>query len=143
MRALRHLLIISLSISLLSCEDDLGPCSNVSPIDPSVTFTLIDIVTGKSLIGPDRLYHPDTITRLNSDPNNFIYGYADTALIYDFGRSESGEKQPFRLSRTEFDTVKVEFDIVEGECFTSKNLQQFYYNGKLVENHGYPVIIEK
>lgn len=132
------------SIILISCEKEKeNPCMTVVPPSPIINFTLMDSTTGKSLIGPDRLYHPDTITKLNSEPYNFIYNLSDSILVYNFGHSKSGENQPYRLNRTEYDTLNVEFEVVEGECFTYNRLNQFYYNGELIEDNGYLRIIEK
>jgi hypothetical protein len=121
-----------LSTFLLSCTDKRTLCGASDPMPPTVTFCLVDKQSGKSLIGSDRLYHPDTIDFLNNTPPFFAFHSADTTVQYDFGRSNNGEALIFKLNRTEMDSIKVIFEIETGECHTVKSPREFYYNNELI-----------
>lgn len=132
-----------LSTFLLSCEDKKDPCGAVDPIPPTVTFTLVNSQSGKSLIGSDRLYHPDTINLLNDTPPFFIYNSTDTTVEYDFGQFKNGEQLSFRLNQTNTDSIRVNFEVVQGECHTVRSLREFYYNNKLISAENGLFVIEK
>jgi hypothetical protein len=131
------------SITLLSCEDERDPCGAVDPIPPTITFALVDSVTGKSLIGLDRLYHSETINKLNDTPPFFVFSASDTTLLYDFGQTNNGDQQILKLNRTERDTLTVDFRVIEGECHTVKSLDEFYYNDQLIVYQKGLFIIQK
>ncbi len=61
---MNKLLIICALSAFFSCKKGLQ-CGDRTIA--SVNFTIIDSTTNKSLIGNDRLYHPDSIIMLNSE----------------------------------------------------------------------------
>lgn len=126
----RNILLFSFCVVFFAkCIKD-DQCSSVVPLPPSVLFSVVDSLTGRSLIGLNRLYHPDTINKLNSN----IFSFSDTLLEYNFGQYECFEHYIFKLSETIRDTIAVKFEIVKGECFTIKRFDELYYNGMLVRS---------
>jgi hypothetical protein len=137
---MKKLLIVFGLLTLIGCKEVVN-CGD--PKFPIISFTIIDSVTNLSLVGYDRLYHPDSIMILNNQPKPVINVHSDSIIDFDFGQSESELDEIFKLSSRESDTLKVMYEVHQGECWEYKVLNQFYYNGQPVKNQDYIIQILK
>jgi len=119
-------------------------CGNPEPPYPAFKFTLIDDSTGLSLIGPDRLYHPDTIYNLNRNGVR-VSAQRDTLLFFNFGNASTGANSILALNSVTNDTVQVRFTVNQGRCYTFRDLKEFRYNGELIlpEDQLYRVVLDR
>lgn len=119
-------------------------CGNPEPPFPAFKFVLVDDSTGLSLIGTDRLYHPDTINNLNKNGVR-VSSTRDTLLFFNFGNASTGANYILALDSVTSDTVQVRFTVNQGRCYTFKDLKEFRYNGELIlpENQLYRVVLDR
>lgn len=119
-----------------------GRCDNLEPPLRFLKFTLIDETTGLSLIGPDRLYHPDTISQLNRQ-RGYIGVYRDSLLYFNYEGISSGEKEAFFLNSFQSDTLLVGYSFDVGRCGTFIDLKEFRYNDRTIfqEDNLYEVVL--
>ena len=121
-------LIAILYLFIVGCEKE-NYCDSLSPPSIEAVFTIEDQNTGKSLIGSDRQYNPDSLVSLNPNLPVHRFNSIDTVISYSFGKLPSGSSQAFKLSENEIDTLKVDYFIRQTECFSIKTDSELYYNG--------------
>jgi hypothetical protein len=138
---LKLLLFISITIICVSCDPKDDPCASVFPPIPATVFMVVESTTGEPLIGSSKTYKPDTVNLLNMFSPFRINEDSDSLVEFFFGGVGSGDEILFQLSRTVIDTIMIEYNVRETECFNIKDLQRFYYNHELIESdHGLYVV---
>ena len=130
---LRILFFLAIIVLLSSCDPRNDPCASIDAPYIGTVFMLVDSSTGESLIGTNRVYDPDSVNSLNGFFPFRISEEQDTIVSFQFGTVTSGEILEFYLDENEIDTIQIEYDIRETECFNVKELQRFFYNGELIE----------
>lgn len=110
-------------------------CSRNEPCDilimpPIATFALQEKWSHTTLIGTDKVYHPDTILALNKDFCPYIEKHrnADTVLSFNYGQIKSSQPIPFFISRTDIDTFSIVYTSHSTDCGELKDLILFVYN---------------
>jgi len=140
-------LILGLSIFVLilfgTCDSRHDICDTAEPVPSVTSFMLIDDSTGRSIIGHDRVFKPDSINVLNTYPPIQVGLGQDSIVRFNFGSVESGGTHLFNLSETDVDTIQIEYSLLEGDCFTVKKMEAFHYNSKWIEGSNGLYIIVK
>lgn len=136
----RTLSILIILLFLGACDR----CGNPEPPYPAFKFAFIDNSTGLSLIGTDRLYHPDTIYNLNRNEGR-VFAHRDTLLLFNFENVSTGANCILALNSVTNDTVQVRFTVNQGRCYTFRDLKEFRYNGELIlpEDQLYRVVLDR
>lgn len=115
---------------LTSCLTD-EPC-NADLAAPVLVFSVVDSASGVSLIGSNRLYHPDSIADLNKDDYGYISrSHIDTLLEINYGLAVSEKPMPFWLSRSDMDTITLLYYLENTECGQFKRITHFMYNSRV------------
>jgi hypothetical protein len=140
---LKQLLFLTLPILLLACDPKDDPCASIFPVIPTTGFLLIDKDSGEPLIGINRTYNLDSVNFLNTFPPFRVDEDQDTIVEFSFGGVDAGADILFNLSETEVDTIQIQFQIRQTECFDIRELEEFYYNGELIEPENGLYLIEK
>ncbi len=129
-------------IAASGCKRALGPCSATDPGPQSIRISLIDPISERSLIGTDRMYHPDSINRLNNGLEAKFSAYDDdTTVRLQYYRVKSGKPYSFHLNKDVRHELTLDYIVTKGECFDGKELINLNYNGKDYNPNEWPITV--
>ena len=102
------ILLFLLVTALFSCDNDdeeTDPCEGINPPPQVRSLVILDSLTGKSLIGNNRLYRPDTIAIYNLFPSIRPSFNSNTLLEIYHGSEDLLGEHLLKLSFNEVDTL--------------------------------------
>ena len=129
---------------LIQCnhEND-NPCDGIAPPNEWGEFVVLNN-EGISLVGKDRIYHPDSVNLFSLNQYvhwNILY---DSVFVFDYSSFISSDVYYLRFNSTDIDTITIKFKLIEDICFTYQRIDTFSVNGTIIENNeGYFRLIKK